>query len=105
MSVRWVVDAEHPAGHAVEMTAEEQAQHDAEQAANLTVTAAHNGRLANERTMTTSLTGRMQDALDLAAKLDSNTATPGEQRAALALSLRGLVRLTRVTLDVLDQAD
>ncbi len=105
MSIRWVVDTEHPAGYPVEMTAAEQALFDADQAAGATASAAHESRLANEKTMTASLTGKMQNALDLATKLDANTATPAEQRAALALSLRGLVRLTRVTLDVLDQAD
>lgn len=105
MSVRWVVDLDHPDGHAVEMTAAEQKQHDADQTAGEEAAAITDANVANERMMSERLTSRMASALTMAAALDANTATAAQQRAALADCLRGIVRLTRITLDELDQAD
>lgn len=102
MSARWVVDADNPRGHLVPMTPAEQAQYDADQTAGAAQAQQQAGLAANEQTMRKSLHDRMQQALDLADALDANTATPAQQRAALALCLRGVVRLARLVNEELE---
>lgn len=104
MSYRWVVDTDNPRGHQVPMTAEEQAQLDADQAAWARDVQAQATRDTNAATMRAALAAHLTDALQLADALDANTATPVQQRAALSLCLRGTVRLARLTLELLDQA-
>lgn len=58
----------------------------------------------NRASMVTSLRDRRQVALDLADALEQGTATPAQQRQALALCLRGMVRLGRLHLNDLDAA-
>jgi hypothetical protein len=104
MTDKWVVTPEHPEGQLVPYTPAEEAAHSADVAAWAAAEATADQREANYEAMRQSLTDRMQQALDLAAKLDANTATAAEQRQALSLLLRGTVRLTRVVFSLLDQA-
>lgn len=104
MSSRWVIDADHPHGWLVPMTPAEQAQCDADQAAAQAAAAAQTAQAGNAQTMRQSLQAHLADALTLADALDANTATPGQQRQALSLCLRGTVRLSRVVLELYDVA-
>lgn len=51
---------------------------------------------ANAATIKASLQSQIANALALADLLDTNNATPAQQRAALSLCLRGVVRLAKV---------
>ncbi len=57
----------------------------------------------NRLAISEALRSRMQEAGDLADKLQAGTATAAEQRQALVLCLRAVVRLTRLQLQMLDQ--
>lgn len=103
-SYAWVVSPEHPNGVLVELTAAEEAQLAADRAVWLAAAQTEAAHVANEATMSQSLRDRRQDALDLANALDANTATAAQQRAALALCLRSLVRLSRIVLEEIGRA-
>lgn len=57
----------------------------------------------NRDLMAWQLRNRMQEALDLADAIDAGTATAADQRRALVICLRGLVRLTRLQLALYDR--
>jgi hypothetical protein len=69
------------------------------------LTAGEIQELANRRAMSDALQARMQEALDLAVAIEAGTATAADQRRALVMCLRGIVRLTRLQLALLDEAD
>jgi hypothetical protein len=52
--------------------------------------------LTNSNTIRGELQAALANALALADALDANTATPAQQRQALSLCLRGLVRVGKV---------
>lgn len=104
MADKWVVDADHPQGHAVPMTAAEQKQYDSDVAAWADSAARQATLDANAAQMRTALAAHLQDALTIADALDANTATAAQQRQGLALCLRGTVRLTRLVLELHDAA-
>lgn len=74
---RWVIDSAHPAGHLVVMTAEEEAQLDEDQA------------VAATRTLEEA--ARRTRIMTLAQAIEDGTATPTQQRRALALCVRQLL--------------
>lgn len=92
----WVVDADFPQGHAVPMTDAEQQQLAADRAAMQAIDAARQQQQANADSIRDALKAQMQNALQIADALDANTATPAQQRQALAICLRGVVRLAKV---------
>lgn len=89
----------------VPLTAAETTQQTADNTASAQAVAEKAAAAAVADTLRTTLRDKRARALTLADKLDANTATAVEQREALALALRGLVRLTRLHLNLLDQAD
>lgn len=97
--------AEAMAEERVAFTPQEAAQASVDAAALVAAAAAEAVLTANAGTIGASLEQKRSRALALADKLDANTATPAEQREALALCLRGLVRLTRLQLRLLDGTD
>lgn len=56
---KWVVDPAHPQGHAVPLTAEEEALYDADQASGAVSAAAAAAANANAATLRAAVTGRM----------------------------------------------
>jgi hypothetical protein len=83
-------------GQAVPMTPKEQADFDAFQQAAAQQAARQATLDANADSIRDALKAQMQNALQLADALDANTATPAQQRQALAICLRGVVRLAKV---------
>jgi hypothetical protein len=100
---KWVVDADHPAGWMVPLTAAEQAQYDADQVTGAAMSQQFATQQQNADLIRTELQGQIATALALADALDANTATPAQQRQALSLCLHGLVRLAKVAYRTYDQ--
>jgi hypothetical protein len=91
-------------GAIVPFTADEEAQYLLDQAADVAAATVQAGHDANAQTMRQSLVAAMQQMVDLAALFQAGTATAADQRTALALCLRSSVRLTRLMLELFDQA-
>ncbi len=99
MSIRWVVDVDHPAGYPVEMTTEEQAAFDAEQTAAVPRTAADTLSAANHETihgkLKTALTDIQAgvDAIEAGTRFQGLTAPERTFLKRLARVELGLIRL------------
>jgi hypothetical protein len=103
-SYKWVVDAGNPQGHLVELTPEEEAQGQADEAAWLQRDAIEDAETANAETMRDAIVTRLDLLVAAADKIAAGEATPAEQRDALALNLRTTARLARLLLRKLDAA-
>lgn len=102
MPGRWVIDADHPEGHLVEMTAEEETQAAADRQAAETVAAAERTLEENDRL----LRDRLEQALTNLETANANwaTLTAAQKDAALRLGIRADAALIRLILRKLDTA-
>jgi hypothetical protein len=104
MTDKWVIDEDNPQGHLVPMTASEQTRYDTDVAA-WADTATRQATLdANAAEMRAALAAHLQDTAALADTVEAGSATAAQQRQALVLCLRGTGRLTRLVLELFDQA-
>lgn len=101
---RWVVDADHPEGHLVELTADEEQQLQTDrQVAGVTFKKLQ-AEQANADDMAAKVQQRLGDLIAAADLVASGNATAQQQRDALALCLRTTARLARLVLRNLDVA-
>jgi short-subunit dehydrogenase len=103
-SHKWVVDSQHPQGHLVELTAEEETQLEVDRQAWLEQDVVEDAEFANAETMRDAVVTRLDTLVAAADKIAAGEATPAEQRDALALNLRSTARLARIVLRKLDAA-
>lgn len=99
---RWVIDDEHPNGHLVELTAEEEAQRAADQQAAEAQDAADDILDGNRETIIATLLAGMATADNHITKISAASPTPAEQKAALLFSLRASKQLGRLALKLYD---
>ncbi len=100
----WVVDDAHPEGRYVAFDAAQLAQYEQDQAEGAARATLEATLDANATHIRDGLRQHLHDALDLATLVQSGQATAQQQRDALALCLRGTVRLARLVLSELDEA-
>lgn len=93
MSFRWVVDEGHPNGYAVEMTAAEQAQFDADQAAASTRAAAAAAEAANYQTAASRCRAAITSNDTYLAVATPTTAQLTSQVTRLTRQCNGLSRM------------
>lgn len=102
MSYRWVLDTDHPGGHLVEMTVEEEAQLAADRATWATWATAEAIRDGNQATILAALLAGMATADTHITKINAASPTPAEQKAALLFALKAVKQLGRLALDLYD---
>lgn len=100
MSVRWVVDEQHPDGYAVAMTAEEES----ELLAYRTAAAAEQAEDDAEASAVSTLRDRISGAIDTLEQAWANwaTLTDAQKDAAQKLNVRVTVALGRLAVRRLD---
>lgn len=104
MAYRWVVDAENPQGHLVEMTAAEETQRATDQAAGQARAAAYAILEANEDTIRDRLLTGLATA-DTHITAMEGTPSAAQQKAAMLFVLKGMKQLARLELSALDATD
>lgn len=102
MSDKWVVNQDYPQGHLVAMTAEEQAQYDADQIASASAESAQQVLDTNAATMREKVDQALANLE--AAATNWSSLTVGQKDAALKLTVQVVDRLARLTLQRLDVA-
>lgn len=108
MSYRWVVDPEHPQGHLVEMTAEEEAQHALDEAEGAADAALETAENAVEATLRTRAGGARANLVAGANAIKNGTLFADRtvnERGYLELLGRGEAALIRLELQQLEAAD
>lgn len=100
--MKWIVDQDHPDGHLVPMTAEEQAQYTADQAEGAKAAQAAAAVEQNAATMTDRTATAIAGLEDAAASW--GTLTNAQKDAAMKLTVQVSARLARLVLHRLDAA-
>lgn len=105
MSNRWVVDPAHPQGYLVPMTAAEQAQFDADQAAAAQVAADAAAKAANAATIRDTLNTRIAKLRTARTALSNGTIFASlsvNEKAVMDGLLEDNLYLARLTLNLYD---
>lgn len=105
MADKWVVDADHPAGYLVPMTAAEETQLATDQAASAAATAATETQIANVATIRTSLQARMTKIRQARTALGNGNifaAFTANEKAVIDGLLEDDIYLARLTLQLFD---
>lgn len=100
---RWVVDQEHPSGHAVPLTPVEEAALDADQTALAAAATVQAGRLANQQSVRASITARMAQIRTARTALTNGnifSALSVNEKAVIDGLLEDDLYLARLTLDL-----